>query len=295
MVALVIVDGTGPILWNDPAEYDKFYHNSFCARLSRAHAPSNYTRGPVVQGTDTKEKGDRALRAALQMTAQPSCKGLVMAGHSRGGAAVIYAAQKLQQQGILVDMMALYDGVDMETGVNGYYIPPNVLHVRHAMRSPAGQSRPYWGNCGVLYDGPGPYESMTFYGTHAAVGGVPWKTAGEDGFIYEAGEPFSTKITIAQDHMASLSVDAFMTSSIMRKIQEIERKPAGSPVSPGAPKVGRPGGPGNGGPGGGDQSHRTPGGVGNKPVAPHTGMDNVQKQAGQASQSSNPNPWVKSQ
>lgn len=141
-----------------------------------------------------------------------------------GGAAVIYAAQKLKQQGINVDFMALFDGVDMETGVNGYYVPSNVLHVRHAMRSPSGMSRPYWGHCGVLYDGPGPYEHMAFYGTHAAVGGVPWKTAGSDAYIWEAGEPQSTKITISQDFMASASVERFMLSTIAAKLSEIESK-----------------------------------------------------------------------
>jgi len=85
MVALVVVDGTGPLLQSDPVEYDKFYKNSFCSRLARSHSPSSYTRGPVVQGTDTREKGDRAFRVSLQMTADPTCKGLVLVGHSRGG------------------------------------------------------------------------------------------------------------------------------------------------------------------------------------------------------------------
>jgi len=84
MVALVVVDGTGPLLQSDPVEYDKFYKNSFCSRLARSHSPSSYTRGPVVQGTDTREKGDRAFRVSLQMTADPTCKGLVLVGHSRG-------------------------------------------------------------------------------------------------------------------------------------------------------------------------------------------------------------------
>lgn len=106
---IFIIDGTGP---DDFSDYHADMSRGFCWSLSTQNGPAaSYLRGPNELGLETWEIADLMyadIRAQLQ--AAPNTE-IVLAGHSRGGAAVIHLARKLQKDDIKVCAMVLFDAV----------------------------------------------------------------------------------------------------------------------------------------------------------------------------------------
>jgi pimeloyl-ACP methyl ester carboxylesterase len=106
---LYIIDGTGP---DASSDYIADMRRGFCWSLDQRNGPASvYLRGPTELGLQTWEIADlmhAQVRADLKR--QPDME-IVLAGHSRGGSAVIYLARKLQKEGVPVRAMVLFDAV----------------------------------------------------------------------------------------------------------------------------------------------------------------------------------------
>ena len=132
---LYIVDGTGAFFED---EYQLDMGNSFCRRLEK-QGNGIYMRGPSIDGLSTFRRGKivafKIMAARVTGTADEP---IFLAGHSRGGAAVIHAAQLLDVVGIKVKAMFLYDAVDrtVDTDIDVSSIPANVASCYHARRYP---------------------------------------------------------------------------------------------------------------------------------------------------------------
>lgn len=122
---LYIIDGTGS---DNDYIYAKEMTNGFCAQLQRKTNTPHYLRGPDLLGRKTEDIAETMLSRI-----QPGK--IFLAGHSRGGAAVIWIANKLKAQGKTVDAMFLYDAVDCTVFLSGVdKIPSNVRACYHARR-----------------------------------------------------------------------------------------------------------------------------------------------------------------
>jgi hypothetical protein len=183
---IVVVDGTGP---DSDAEYAKEMASSFCSQIFRQTAGSTYFRGPTLTGKEVSAIADRAVDAALALSA--AGKPIRLAGYSRGGCTAIIAAERLKGRGKRVTSMFLFDAVDMQMSDAGRYqtISDNVDFVAHAKsardirfwaRNPV-KSRFYFYNTGRWLAGQGQLVEKSFTGTHGAVGGVPWPDIPGDG------------------------------------------------------------------------------------------------------------------
>jgi LysM repeat protein len=177
MIAFVGVDGTGSY---DPGQYHQDYGRSNIrtfVNYTNNKGKAHYLAGPGLDGGSTWWIATAAASWARSFVNQ-GCDKLVLAGHSRGGAAVIEAAyQLLEEDGIKVDLMLLFDAVNM-TGSVGlqrtHKLPSNVLCCRHAYRDPGTKSRATWGNCGMT-KGSGSQDAVyqKYWTTHGGLGGVP--------------------------------------------------------------------------------------------------------------------------
>lgn len=99
---LVLVDGTGS---DNDTEYHREMAGSFCRRLEKK-CSSRYWRGPVM-GHETVVIADRVVAAVLEWRQGPGARQpLFLVGHSRGGAAVIFAACELKSQNVVVNARA---------------------------------------------------------------------------------------------------------------------------------------------------------------------------------------------
>lgn len=134
---LYIVDGTGSDLtplFRDHSKYDMQMQGGMCDRL-RTKFNGIYYRGPSGAGYETYRTADTVYGEIKQdpgFNKQP----LFLAGHSRGGAAVIRVAQLLKKDGRKVDGMFLFDAVDRTASKNEVQqIPRNVKFVAHALRN----------------------------------------------------------------------------------------------------------------------------------------------------------------
>jgi dienelactone hydrolase len=178
---IVIVDGTGN---SDPQKYDREMLGSFCDQLRRADN-STYLRGPSLFGWETSDIADIAVNA-VRSARRNSGDSVMLAGHSRGGCAVILAAKRLQALNIDVSAMFLFDAVDIQASDPSLSrtVPSNVAFVAHARsardllfwaKNPR-KSRFYFYNTGVdLAEHPAAYVEHAFIGSHSAVGGLPWQ------------------------------------------------------------------------------------------------------------------------
>lgn len=102
---IYIIDGTGPDNFSD---YHADMRRGFCWSLKTQNGPAaEYLRGPTELGLETWEIAELMYS---RVKAHPGAP-VVLAGHSRGGAAVIYLARKLQKDGIQVSAMVLFDAV----------------------------------------------------------------------------------------------------------------------------------------------------------------------------------------
>lgn len=134
---LYIVDGSGgELLFPNDRAYAEAMSRSFCRRMEKLFA-GQYYRGPTLSG---KETGDIAVRVFLDIKNDRALgrQPLFLAGHSRGGAAVIEVARRLRQDGTKIAGMFLFDAVDRTSTVaNVELVPRNVAVVYHALRDPS--------------------------------------------------------------------------------------------------------------------------------------------------------------
>lgn len=243
------VGGTGP--WDNGEYLEANGPETFVKKLSIQWpygAGKVYYRGPGVEGigTNTTIVG-RLVGDVMDLKGKMAdCKGIVLCGHSRGGAAVIVAARRLMMLGVSVDALVLLDPVNCTPSPESHFIPSNVKHVIKAMRGITTLSRPTWGNCGSVWN---PQTTACdwdhFFGTHAAMGGQVWNTTNAGGFIHETAEHFATRVTLANDVTARTLVwnffypkltkicDALVQSSATTAPQVREQPAAGGPGSTG--------------------------------------------------------------
>ncbi|MBV8813413.1 MAG: hypothetical protein JO271_02900 [Verrucomicrobia bacterium] len=182
---IIAIDGTGP---DSPGDYAKEMRGSFCSQIGRT-ANSVYFRGPTLTGSETSAIANAAV-AVIAARSKQVLGEVMLAGYSRGGCAAIIAARRLQDRGITVHSLFLFDAVDMQTSDLhlSQIIPDNVrmvAHVRSARNLPFWiqnpvKSRFYFYNTGRYLAGSGRYETKSFIGSHGAVGGVPWPDIKED-------------------------------------------------------------------------------------------------------------------
>ncbi len=234
------VGGTGP--WDDGKYLGENGPDTFVKKLAIQWpygCGTSYHRGPGVEGIGTNSTivarvVDDVMTLKGKMT---DCKGVVLCGHSRGGAAVVVAARRLMMLGVSVDAMVLLDPVNWTPSAESHFIPSNVKNVIKPMRSGFTLSRPAWGNCGSVWN---PITTSCawdhFFGTHAAIGGQVWQEANEKGFIHEYAELFPTRVTLAQDTAARTAVWNYFYPKLKKICDSLVQAP--STVSP--PVTGRP-------------------------------------------------------
>ncbi len=192
-IKMAIIDGTG--VWNDK-DYAVSMHDSFCAQLGRQLGQdAYYQRGPSGDGTSVRSKAVAAYDWIMAKHEANGSDRLMLAGYSRGASAVIYTAEFLEEKGVPVDSLYLFDAVARHIYPGGEVIPDNVHFSRHARRSqdPAfvakyedsigygeNPTRPSFGQTGTSYLGSGDHSYATFLGSHGALGGVGWSVVTED-------------------------------------------------------------------------------------------------------------------
>ncbi len=135
---LFVVDGTGP---EDPTEYEREMSGSFCRQL-QDKCGGTYWRGPTLLGNETIHIAKKIVEEVVRIRRGPDAGApIFLAGHSRGGAAVLFAAQDLDDMGIEVEAMFLYDAVNRTLNNLRFrssdYIPKNVRFGYHALRDPS--------------------------------------------------------------------------------------------------------------------------------------------------------------
>lgn len=143
---LYIVDGTGPL---SDTQYAVSMAGSHCAVLHHLNKPKSlYFRGPDLWSAIKTTGGiaDTVLQAVMQEEFPPALLApgqrqapkskIFLVGHSRGGAAVVKVAQKLDEKGITVAGMFLFDAVDRTVFLDSVQtVPKNVALCFHAMRN----------------------------------------------------------------------------------------------------------------------------------------------------------------
>ena len=103
-----VIDGTGKS--EDPA-YSRENFNSFCKGLERRYG-AFYYRGPSMSGLETYSRLKELASLIQRLNRIDPKDPTYLAGHSRGGAAVIALAYALEQLEIDVKAMFLYDAVE---------------------------------------------------------------------------------------------------------------------------------------------------------------------------------------
>lgn len=184
----------------------------------------------AVTGASSEDIVNNAYHWILgALDTNPDAK-LFLGGFSRGGAAAIVVAHKLKADGKNVQEMFLFDAVDRSFWMDNdktKVIPSNVRAAFHAVRHPASKSRVTFGNCGMQGTN-GNLGIEYFMTTHGGVGGWPNGAArvkpgfGAEDFAYvarhgafvgpyvaksdpdqknihERGEPYPSKISVAQE------------------------------------------------------------------------------------------------
>jgi hypothetical protein len=128
---LYIVDGTGE--WNND-EYEHAMEGGFCRSLQKKTG-GYYSRGPSLTGVETPALAAKVAALIVKDLVSDFSAPIYLAGHSRGGAAVIWAAKILDAANVSIKAMFLFDAVDRTTyNVDLTLIPKNVLTCYHAMR-----------------------------------------------------------------------------------------------------------------------------------------------------------------
>lgn len=223
MNILLCIDGTGV---DSNAQYEREMAHSHVRKIwyrSRIDPQlKRYMRGPTMLGSEMMDivasgynfVTDRVRELDVGGTQLFSIRPRVLlAGYSRGAAAVVCIAQHLGAAGINVAAMALFDCVDRAVYLDSTRVPSNVEWLIHAMRRDDAGSRESFSHSGtnVHYNTrQAPESPRRFLGTHGAIGGVPW-TGGADGeYIDEGGVDGATRVTFAQDRRCSEEVWSWM-------------------------------------------------------------------------------------
>ncbi len=172
------IDGTGP--YSDK-KYKTGFENSNVIKLSRLPWSGGgfYDRGPGADGFSTGFRADemaakvaRAYRNAAGTTGSSPSRvvsilpRIFLSGYSRGGAAVTNVAHTLNDQGIPVHCLLLFDAVDRSATIWRSSVPSNVRLCFHAKRSPRSDSRTSFGNCSTTAQGNVRLVSREFMCTH---------------------------------------------------------------------------------------------------------------------------------
>lgn len=230
---ILIAEGTrSPLTFTDEAHV-KEMADGFCRRIfdKTAIRPREYFTGPTFDGLYSWRRSLEMSHAAIAYKLARPEKKVFLVGYSRGGAACIQAATWLNDLGLQVDAMFLFDAVDRDVILDCSRIPGNVVKAYHAIRDPEGGSRPYFGNCQATSTR---MEEKYFRGTHAALGGLPgtgdqpMKVAGKApeltlrnaravalvGFVEQPRQV--PRITLAEDREAAASAWAWMSGHLYR-------------------------------------------------------------------------------
>jgi hypothetical protein len=175
-VILLGIDGTGDL--NDGKYYSEM-RNSFVSYIVR-RSPAKwkkYMRGPAFDGLDMGllvGKGYEFVH--LTKVAHPEAK-VLLTGYSRGGAGIIAVAAQLAKDDVRVHGMVLFDPVDRSPTCETDEIPTNVVKVYTVRRMVDTLSRASFNNTGRISNPPTISRSDRVWGTHGALGGVPWKAS----------------------------------------------------------------------------------------------------------------------
>ncbi len=277
MIIYAGVDGTS-MSFDDPG-YEVTFRNSFVNKMSRNElvqfSDTFYHRGPSITGHETYSLARMAYTWVVTRWKTGAAKAVFLAGYSRGAAAVIEVAYWLKADGIPVECLILFDAVDRSTpgpggGVGGVFqntkIADTVRQTIHPMRDiPATRSRISFQRCGQKSENASmPYTKSYFFGTHAAIGGTPWKeatnpiTGAPRGTIWEGGEILPTTVTVEQDHACAAVVASWVYPQVISAYQQCKTRLDTPPESwiPERPGSGQPDRPSYGpGPGNGKRIH----------------------------------------
>ncbi|MBA8879654.1 alpha/beta hydrolase fold domain-containing protein [Phyllobacterium myrsinacearum] len=182
------IDGTG--VFNNQ-QYQLEFQNSFVNRIFREwNTPAKfYRRGPSIDGVATANLAFAAFEHVYKLYSQKNGrpKRIFLAGYSRGGAAATKVCDLLQDRGVPVHGLFLFDAVDRAMLITPGFIPKNVEYCFHARRDPRSNSRNSFGSYGTkAHRDTTVYRERFFYCTHGGMGGVPWLHADPDGYINEA-------------------------------------------------------------------------------------------------------------
>jgi hypothetical protein len=224
------IDGTG--VWDD-ADFARDFQFSFvnyiCHHTPVSHA--HYWRGPSTLGLECTSLVVSAYEWILSQRSADQ-EGVLLIGYSRGAACVVEVAQLLQEQGVSVRGMMLFDCVDRDILNDAARIPDNVREVWHVTRDRMSASRESFGNDGLEHGAGTIYHPYSFLGTHGAMGGTPWLppgfTRGEapaggwddygpsDFLIDEGGVDGLTNITYRQDRECSTLIWNTLSPTLRR-------------------------------------------------------------------------------
>ena len=130
---LYLVDGTShDFFFRTDAQYESQFRNSFCYRLATelGQGSARYFQGPKVLGLETSAL---ASRVADEIRRLPLTEKVFLCGYSRGGAAVIAAAKRVNRP---IEAMFLFDAVDRTIDLSTDVIPKNVAAAYNAIRDP---------------------------------------------------------------------------------------------------------------------------------------------------------------
>jgi hypothetical protein len=158
-------------------KYDKDFKDSFVSRICRKRPEPNkkYLRGPVQLGGGLVSAISDATDFVIERF-QVNKEPVLLTGYSRGAAGAVCVAKKLRERNIYVKAMLLFDCVDRHLFVDAAVIPDNVENVHHVRRDPTTNSRNFFSNDGRIFAGmKGKYTEESYFCTHGAMGGVPWK------------------------------------------------------------------------------------------------------------------------
>ena len=114
---MYLIDGSGPDGWDEyvlsqtsPASVSGAPSRGFAMQLA-VESGGFYRRGPTKSGKETWQLGDEVFaQIRIDLHSNPRQK-VILAGHSRGGAACLYVARRLRRVGVPVDGLLLFDAV----------------------------------------------------------------------------------------------------------------------------------------------------------------------------------------
>ena len=249
-IRIAIINGTGD--WDDTS-YKASMSASFCRRLYDQVTSQGakdgmtmkafYHRGPDLSGVEVIYEAWAAAGWLARERLRDQDARLMLAGYSRGGSAVIKAAEILDDMHISVDSMFLFDPVARHPYEGGEVIPANVAFSRTARRSQevafvlkyegtiktlgmdvANPCRPSFGNTGVGWRGSGDHRpAHVFKGSHGALGGCGWGFVTEDEACQHAVSAWMGQKMLSRGLNVSLGPGSIDRKSVAEKPATLTR------------------------------------------------------------------------